>query len=262
MDDSSDTTKSLKPIAPPQVVIVPEQCEEVVRKEGFEQRKRSVLKSVFLVFLSIFLLVAALYFGLWIIQTRIQSITQSMRDTNANDIFSRDQMEGRSFYQKPWLSDKPSKHMNVKDDIEDADIPLKADNDNLENQERIKEEISSHSELNGPAVKIDMNTLLMRNAEKVEKGISDSFEGFMNTTESAKLDMSTWLVGNAEKAQQWIQDRFESFMNTTKSAKATDTNLVKKDVLDSSVQLQDVQEAKENNHENLLGMYIKVKSIV
>ena len=261
MGDFSDTSKSLKPIAPPQVVIVPEQCEELARKPNFEQRKRSVLKSVFLVFLSIFLLVAALYFGLWIIQTRIQFITQSMRDTNANDVFSRDQMEGRSFYQKPWLSDKPSKHMNVNDDIENADIPLKADNDNLEGKERIKEEISSHSKLNQPAVKIDMNTLLMRNAERVEKRISDHFEGFMNTTKSTKLDMTTWLVGNAEKAQQWIQDRFESFMNTTKSAKANDTNIVKKDVLDSSVQMQDVQEAKENNHENLLGVCLKVKSI-
>ena len=87
MDNVSDTSKGLKPIAPPQVVIVPEQCEELARKEGFEQRKRSVLKSIFLVFLSIFLLVASLYFGLWVIQTRIQSITQNIKDANANQLF-------------------------------------------------------------------------------------------------------------------------------------------------------------------------------
>ena len=184
MDEFSDTSKSLKSIAPPQVVILPEKCGELIRKPDLEQRKRSVLKSVCLVFLSILLLVAALYFGLWIIQTRIQSITQRLRDANADDTSSRDQMEGRSLYQRPWLGDKPSKHMNVKDDIEDADIPLKADDDNMEGKERIKEEISSHSELNQPAVKIDMNTLLVRTAGRVEKRISDRFEGFMNTTKS------------------------------------------------------------------------------
>ena len=82
MDDFSDTSKNLKPIAPPQVVFVPEQCDELARKEGFDQRKRSVLKSVFLVFSSIFLLVAALYFGLWIIQTRIESLTQDVKSLN------------------------------------------------------------------------------------------------------------------------------------------------------------------------------------
>ena len=117
MDEFSDTSKSLKPLAPPQVVILPEQCLSQARKAVLEQRKKSVLKSVFLVFLSIFLLVASLYFGLWIIQTRIQSITQIMKDADSNDMSSQDQMEGRSFYQKPWLSDKPSMHMNVKDDI-------------------------------------------------------------------------------------------------------------------------------------------------
>ena len=258
MDNVSDTSKGLKPIAPPQVVIVPEQCEELARKAGFEQRKRSVLKSIFLVFLSIFLLVASLYFGLWVIQTRIQSITQSMKDANADDISSHDHMEGRGFYQKQWLSDEPSNNMNVKVDIEDTDVPLKADNDNLEGKGRVKEEISSESKLNSPAVKVDMNTLLMRNAEKVQKRISDRFESIMNTTKSTKIDMSTWLVRNAEKAQQWIQDRFEGIMNTTISSNDIDTSMVKKDVLESIVQIQDLQELKENNFQDLQGAYSKV----
>ena len=260
MDDFSDTSKGLKPIAPTQVLIVPEQCEELATKPNFEQRKRFVVKSVFLVFLSIFLLVAALYFGVWIIHTRIQSIAQSMEDVNANDISSHDPMEGRSFHQEPWLSDEPSNYLNVKNDIEDTDLLSKANNDNLEGKERIKEEMSSDSRLNRPEVKIDMKTLLMRNAEKVEKRILDRFEGFMNTTKSAKIDMSTWLMRNAEKAQHWIQDRFEGIMNTTKSSNDITTNIVKNDVLDSIVQMQGVQGSRENNHQNILGVYFKVKN--
>ena len=100
----------------------------------------------------------------------------------------------------------------------------------------------------------------MRNAEKVEKRILDRFEGFMNTTKSAKIDMSTWLMRNAEKAQHWIQDRFEGIMNTTKSSNDITTNIVKNDVLDSIVQMQGVQGSRENNHQNILGVYFKVKN--
>ena len=103
-----------------------------------------------------------------------------------------------------------------------------------------------------------MNTLLMRNAEKVQKRISDRFESIMNTTKSTKIDMSTWLVRNAEKAQQWIQDRFEGIMNTTISSNDIDTSMVKKDVLESTVQIQDLQELKENNFQDLQGAYSKV----
>ena len=160
MDDFSDTSKNLKPIAPPQVVFVPEKCEQVTSKEGFDQRKRSVLKSVFLVFSSIFLLVGALYFALWIIQTRIQSLTQDMKGANYNEISSHEQTEGRSFHQKPWLSDIPSNYIHVRDEIEDTDIPIKTDD--------------------------DMNKSLLRDAAEVGKRIQGRFQRLMNTTKSVK----------------------------------------------------------------------------
>ena len=225
MDELSETSKSLKPLAPSRVVIVPEQCERKPRTADLEQRKKSVLKSVFLVLLSIFLLVAAICFGLWIIQTRIEYITQNIKDSNANKISSHDQTKGRSFDQKPWLSDKPSNFVHVKDENEDTDMPLKTDDDNLENKEQMKE-ISFDLKFDRPVVKIGTSTLLMKNAEKVE---------------------------------QWIQDRFESFMNTTKLAKAIDTNMVRKDMLDSNIQTQGVREAKQHNHQHLMGAYLKSK---
>ena len=228
MDEFSDTSKSLKPLARPQVVILPEQCEKQTRTADFGQRKKSVLKSVFLVLLSIFLLVAALCFGLWIIQTRIQYITQNIKDGNANELSSHHQTEGRSFDQKPWLSDKPANYMHVKDKDEDADIPLKSNDDDLKGKEQIKE-ISFDLIFDRPVVKIGTHTLLMKNTEKV---------------------------------QQWFQDRFESLVNTTNSAKDVDSNIVKKDLLDSNVQLQGVQEAKEDNHQNLVGAYSKVNATV
>ena len=223
MDEFSDTSKSLKPLASPQVVILPEQCEKQARKVDFEQRKKSVLKSVFLVLSSIFLSVAALCFGLWVIQTRIENITQNIKDANANEISSDDQTEGRSFDQESWLSGKYSNHVHVKDENEDTDVPLETDDDNLESKEQMKE-ISFDLKFDRPVVKIGTSTLLMKNAEKVE---------------------------------QWIQDRFESFMNTTKLAKAIDTNMVRKDMLDSNIQTRGVREAKQDNHQNLLGAYLR-----
>ena len=132
MGEYSDTSKSLKPLASPQVVILPEQCEKQARKANFEQRKKSVLKSIFLVLSSIFLLVAALCFGLWVIQTRLQSITQNIKDANANQISSHEKTEGRSFHQEPWLSDIPSNYIDLRDELEDTDAPLETDDDNLE----------------------------------------------------------------------------------------------------------------------------------
>ena len=225
MDDFSDTPKSLKPMASPQVVFVPEQCEEVARKEGFEQRSnvRSVLKSIFIVFSAIFLLVAALYFGLLIIQTRIQSLTQGIKGVNDNQISSHEQTEGRSFHQEPWLSDIPSNYIDLRDEIEDTDAPLETDDDNLEGKEQIKEDVSSGSKINYQEVEIDVNTSLLRNADEVEK---------------------------------MIQDRLERLMDITKSVKrivAIDTKTSKKEVVDSNIQLQDAQEAEEDNHLNLLG---------
>ena len=224
MDEFSDTSKSLKPLASPQVVILPEQCEKQARKANFEQRKKSVLKSIFLVLSSIFLLVAALCFGLWVIQTRIENITQNIKDANANEISSDDQTEGRSFDQESWLSGKYSNHVHVKDENEDTDVPLETDDDNLESKEQMKE-ISFDLKFDRPVVKIGTSTLLIKNAENV---------------------------------QQWIQDRFESFMNTTESAKDIDTNIVKQHLLDLNVQTQVVQEAKKDNHQTLLGAYFKV----
>ena len=224
MDEFSDTSKSLKPLASPQVVILHEQCEKQARKVDFEQRKQSVLKSVFLVLSSIFLSVAALCFGLWVIQTSIENITQNIKDANANEISSDDQTEGRSFDQESWLSGKYSNHVHVKDENEDTDVPLETDDDNLESKEQMME-ISFDLKFDRPVIKIGTSTLLMKNADKV---------------------------------QQWIQDRFESFMNTTESAKDIDTNIVKQHLLDLNVQTQVVQEAKKDNHQTLLGAYFKV----
>ena len=148
-----------------------------------------------------------------------------MKDANSNDMSGQDQIEGRSFDQKPWLSDKPSKVVHVEEETEDTDMPLKTDDDNMENKEQMKE-ISFDLKFDRPVVKIGTSTLLMKNAEKVE---------------------------------QWIQDRFESFMNTTKLAKAIDTNMVRKDMLDSNIQTQGVREAKQDNHQNLMGAYLKSK---
>ena len=196
MDEFSDTSKSLKPLARPQVVILPEQCEKQTRTADFGQRKKSVLKSVFLVLLSIFLLVAALCFGLWIIQTRIQYITQNIKDGNANELSSHHQTEGRSFDQKPWLSDKPANYMHVKDKDEDADIPLKSNDDDLKGKEQIKE-ISFDLIFDRPVVKIGTHTLLMKNTEKVKvtktktSKVLKNFDGKSSAGKDTRLERKT-----------------------------------------------------------------------
>ena len=65
-----------KPLKPFQVITVPNQYEDDGRKEHFERRKTSVLKRVIGVSLSIFVAIIALWFALWLMQSKIQSLTK------------------------------------------------------------------------------------------------------------------------------------------------------------------------------------------
>ena len=71
--NESTISKSLKPF---QAITVTTQYEDDGRKEHFERRKTPVLKRVIVVLLSIFVTTIALCFALWLMQSKIQSITK------------------------------------------------------------------------------------------------------------------------------------------------------------------------------------------
>ena len=76
MGDFPNESTISKPLKPFQVITVPNQYEDDGRKEHFERRKTSVLKRVIGVSLSIFVAIIALWFALWLMQSKIQSLLE------------------------------------------------------------------------------------------------------------------------------------------------------------------------------------------
>ena len=76
MGDFPNESTISKPLKPFEVITVPNQYEDDGRKEHFERRKTPVLKRVIVVLLSIFVTTIALCFALWLMQSKIQSLTE------------------------------------------------------------------------------------------------------------------------------------------------------------------------------------------
>ena len=76
MGDFPNESTISKPLKPFQAITVPTQYEDDGRKEHFERRKTPFLKRVIVVLLSIFVTTIALCFALWLMQSKIQSLTK------------------------------------------------------------------------------------------------------------------------------------------------------------------------------------------